>query len=172
MRGLCRRARPKLVCCDLSDDSAFWSLMEQFRPHVVLHLAAQWRPERLRQAPAEARRLNVDAAGTVAACCEKFKAWLVHLSADSVFDGTRPPYTADARPNPLSEYGWQKLHSEQLVRAACPRAAVLRVPLLYGPVEQPKDSAVTSLLSDLQGGIRGSKRRFGWMSWGTQGVLK
>lgn len=40
------------------------------------------------------------------------------------------------------------------MRAACPRAAVLRVPLLYGPVESPSDSAVTSLLSDLQGGIR------------------
>jgi len=37
--------------------------------------------------------------------------------------------------------GWQKLHSEQLVRAACPSAAVLRVPLLYGPVESPLDSA-------------------------------
>ena len=105
VRGLCRRARPKLVCCDLSDDAALWGLMERFRPQAVLHLAAQWRPERLRGAPAEARRLNVDAAGSVAAACEKFKAWLVHLSADAVFDGTQPPYQADARPNPLSEYG-------------------------------------------------------------------
>lgn len=40
-----------------------------------------------------------------------------------------------------SAQGWQKLHSEQLVRAACPTAAVLRVPLLYGPVESPLDSA-------------------------------
>lgn len=41
----------------------------------------------------------------------------------------------------VSAQGWQKLHSEQLVRAACPTAAVLRVPLLYGPVESPLDSA-------------------------------
>ena len=69
--------------------------------------------------------------GTVAAACEKFKAWLVawwqflaeaiaewkdmerpmclfskvHLSADCVFDGTKPPYSVESRPNPLSEYG-------------------------------------------------------------------
>ena len=35
------------------------------------------------------------------------KLWIaqVHLSADSVFDGTKPPYSVDSRPNPLSEYG-------------------------------------------------------------------
>ena len=30
---------------------------------VVLHLAAEWRPEALRQSPEQARQLNVDAAG-------------------------------------------------------------------------------------------------------------
>ena len=37
--------------------------MEHFRPHVVLHLAAEWRPEVLRQRPEQARQLNVDATG-------------------------------------------------------------------------------------------------------------
>ena len=112
--------------------------------------------------------------------CPRYSFAEVHLSADCVFDGTKPPYSVESRPNPLSEYGffaakvalflwiiprsllgftldllaissspihgvsaqgWQKLHSEQLVRAACPTAAVLRVPLLYGPVESPLDSA-------------------------------
>eukprot|EP00435_Cladocopium_sp_Y103_P051633 s1074_g16.t1 len=156
VRGLCKsRAQPPtIVTCDLTQEEAFWQLMQQFRPQVVLHLAAEWRPEALRQSPEQARQLNVDAAGTVAAACEKFKAWLVHLSADCVFDGTKPPYSVESRPNPLSEYGWQKLHSEQLVRAACPTAAVLRVPLLYGPVESPLDSAITSLYTDLRNGIR------------------
>lgn len=154
--GLCksRTQPPSIVTCDLTQEEAFWQLMQQFRPQVVLHLAAEWRPEALRQSPEQARQLNVDAAGTVAAACEKFKAWLVHLSADCVFDGTKPPYSVESRPNPLSEYGWQKLHSEQLVRAACPTAAVLRVPLLYGPVESPLDSAITSLYTDLRNGIR------------------
>lgn len=154
--GLCksRAQAPRILSCDLIQEDAFWHIMQGFQPQVVLHIAAEWRPEVLRQSPEQARKLNVDAAGTVAAACEKFKAWLVHLSADCVFDGTKPPYSVESRPNPLSEYGWQKLHSEQLVRAACPSAAVLRVPLLYGPVESPLDSAVTSLYTDLRTGIR------------------
>lgn len=34
-----------------------------FAFQVVLHLAAEWRPEVLRQSPEQARQLNVDAAG-------------------------------------------------------------------------------------------------------------
>jgi len=120
----------------------------------VLHLAALWRPEILRQKPVLARQLNVDGTGAVAAACERYGAWLVHISADCVFDGTAPPYTVDAKPNPLSEYGWQKLHGEQLALAACPRSVVLRIPLLYGPCAELSDSAVTSLYTDLESGIR------------------
>eukprot|EP00913_Durusdinium_trenchii_P001311 g1209.t1 len=154
--GVCKRRAlpPRIIACDLTQEKALWSLMEHFRPEVVLHLAGEWCPEALRQAPDQVRRLNVDAAGAVAAACEKFKAWLVHMSADCVFDGTEPPYSVESRANPLSEYGWHKLHSEQLVQAACPKAAILRVPLLYGPVESPLDSAVTSLYTDLQNDIR------------------
>lgn len=156
VRGLCkRRARPpNIIACDLTKDGAAALQIEEFRPHAVLHLAAEWRPEVLRQDPVSARQLNVDSTGAVAAACERFGAWLIHISADCVFDGTSPPYSVDAKPNPLSEYGWHKLHGEQLALAACPRTAVLRVPLLYGPLESLSDSAVTSLYSDLESGIR------------------
>lgn len=108
----------------------------------------------LRRRPARARQLNVDVTGAVASACERCGAWLIYVSADCVFDGKSPPYTVDATTNPLSEYGWHKLHGEQLVLAACPRAAVLRVPLLYGPLESISDSAVTSLYDDLRNGVR------------------
>lgn len=37
--------------------------------------------------------------------------------------------------------------------AACPTAAILRVPLLYGPVESLTESSVTSLYLDVQNGL-------------------
>lgn len=157
VQGICKRRAniPNVAACDLTKEAAVAQLMEHFRPHVVLHLAAEWRPEVLRQRPEQARQLNVDATGFVATACERLGAWLVHVSADCVFDGTSPPYTTNSKPNPLSEYGWHKLHSEQLAQAACPEAAVLRVPLLYGPLaESLSESAVTSLCSDLKSGIR------------------
>jgi len=154
-RGLCRRRAqpPRIVACDLTIEGAPEAQIEEFQPHVVIHLAAEWRPEVLRRSPARARLLNVDVTAAIAAACERSGAWLIYVSADCVFDGRAPPYTTDAIPNPLSEYGWQKLHGEQLTLAACPQAAVLRLPLLYGPLESITDSAVSSLYQDLQAGV-------------------
>eukprot|EP00418_Pyrodinium_bahamense_P052416 CAMPEP_0179165860 /NCGR_PEP_ID=MMETSP0796-20121207/81471_1 /TAXON_ID=73915 /ORGANISM="Pyrodinium bahamense, Strain pbaha01" /LENGTH=1014 /DNA_ID=CAMNT_0020868431 /DNA_START=44 /DNA_END=3089 /DNA_ORIENTATION=- len=156
VRGVSRtRGRPpRIIACDLTANGAPEALIEDFRPHVVIHLAAAWRPDILRRSPARARQLNVDVTAAIAASCERSGAWLIFVSADCVFDGRAPPYTTDAAPNPLSEYGWQKLHGEQLALAACPQAAVLRVPLLYGPLESIRDSAVTSLYQDLRGGVK------------------
>lgn len=156
IRGLCRKRAqpPRVVACDLTIEGAPEAQVEDFRPHAVIHLAAEWRPEVLRRSPARARLLNVDVTAALAAACERSGAWLLYISADCVFDGRAPPYTTDGMPNPLSEYGWQKLHGEQLTLAACPQAAVLRVPLLYGPLESITDSAVSSLYQDLRGGVK------------------
>jgi len=155
VRGLCRsRRHPSVVPCDLTIEGIPAAQIGDFQPDVVVHLAAEWRPEVLRRSPARARRLNVDVSGAIAAACERFGAWLIYVSADCVFDGREPPYSVDAATNPLSEYGWHKLHGEQLTLAACPRAAVLRVPLLYGPFDSVADSAVTSLHADLKCGVK------------------
>merc|ERR1719473_2636962 len=44
------------------------------------------------------------------------------------------------------------LHAEKLVLAACPRAAVLRVPTLYGPPDSLAESSITSIYEDLRNG--------------------
>lgn len=157
VRGLCcsRGGQyPDLVVCDLTEDGAAAAQIEEYRPHAVIHLAAEWRPDALRRSPAQTRRLNVDASGAIATACQRYGAWLVYVSADSVFDGRSPPYAIDSEPNPLSEYGWHKLHGEQLTMVACPQAAVLRVGLLYGPCKQMSDSAITSLRMDLLNGVQ------------------
>lgn len=153
VRGICfSRGREPLVACDLTSEGEVAKQIVEFRPHVVIHLAGERRPDTLRRSPAHARLLNVDASGAIAAACEYCCAWLIFISADAVFDGTAAPYAETDSPNPLSEYGWHKLHAEKLVLAACPRAAVLRVPLLYGPVEFPTESQVTTIYQELRSG--------------------
>lgn len=158
VRGLCHSRKQKqppcIVACDLTVEGAPAAQIDEFRPHIVIHLAAEWRPDVLRRSPARARQLNVDVSGAVAAACERCGAWLIYVSADCVFDGRAPPYTVDSPTNPLSEYGWHKLHGEQLTLAGCPGAAVLRVPLLYGPFNSVTDSAVISLYTDLKNGVK------------------
>lgn len=164
IRGLChsrRSLRPsgataagfELVACDLAEEGEASRQVEDFQPYAVLHLAGEWRPNVLRRQLGRSRRLNVDATGSIAAACQRSGVWLIFVSSDGVFDGRAAPYAVDAVANPLSEYGWHKLHGEQLTLVACPRAAVLRVALLYGPCDGTSDSAVTSLHADLASGV-------------------
>jgi dTDP-4-dehydrorhamnose reductase len=141
-----------LIACDLTVDGEAARQIVEFRPQVVIHLAGQRRHDILRRSPANSRLLNVDASGAIAAACEYCSAWLIFVSADAVFDGSTPPYAETAQPNPLSEYGWHKLHAEKLVLAACPRAAILRLPLLYGPVESLDECLVTAVYEEMKNG--------------------
>lgn len=149
------RARPpQVLACDLLDEDAVTQQIMAFEPDVVMHLASERRSEVIRRDPAAARRLNVDATGTVAAACSQIGAWMIFISADAIFDGRSPAYFPDSKPNPLGDFGWQKLSAEQLALAANPRTAVLRLSLLYGPVDFVEESSVTGLIAGLQQGVR------------------
>jgi dTDP-4-dehydrorhamnose reductase len=124
----------------------------EFCPDILVHLAAERRPDVVHNAPDDAQVLNVDVTRSVANACQKFGVWMIYISTDYVFDGTSPPYSVDAAPNPLSEYGKQKAAGENATLRECPRAAVLRVPLLYGQMEHLKESAVTALYPALTDG--------------------
>lgn len=75
-------------------------------------------------------QLNVESSRALASLCIEIGAWLVYLSTDYVFDGTRPPYHPGDLPNPLNFYGRSKLQGEEAVRAVNKDATILRVPIL------------------------------------------
>jgi S-adenosylmethionine synthetase len=83
---------------------------------VVINCVAERRPDVVDKSPDRAAELNVGVVGTLAAVAKDLGFWLVHISTDYVFDGTRPPYQPDDPPNPLNEYGRTKLAAEVLLR--------------------------------------------------------
>lgn len=95
-------------------------------------------------------RVNVDAADTMSALCEKSGIYFIHLSTDYVFDGSAAPYSPDSPVNPLQNYGITKLLSECRVQrnyATSPNYCIIRTPVLYsGNKASPLyDNAVTVL---------------------------
>ncbi|KAK1235828.1 hypothetical protein PQX77_000942 [Marasmius sp. AFHP31] len=72
-------------------------------------------------------------------------------TVDYVFDGTSPPYSPSSQPNPLNLYGQTKRDGELATLSIDgAKAAVLRVPVLYGPAPKNSDSAVNILLDVVQ----------------------
>jgi len=151
IRGLySTRMLPGLQQADLLDDGEIETHFADFHPDVVIHCAAERRPDVCFQLPDKAELLNVGVTRKIAEACERNKAWLINLSTDYVFNGKNPPYKVTDVPAPLSKYGEQKLDGEKACEEICPSAATVRVPLLFGPMEYVKESAVTTLYLDLR----------------------
>ena len=80
----------------------------------------------------------------------KLNARLIYISTDYVFDGSAAPYSHLAVPKPANKYGETKLAGELAVMEEDSSSLCLRVPVLYGPVQDLKESALTVLLDVLK----------------------
>ncbi|XP_047584961.1 methionine adenosyltransferase 2 subunit beta isoform X4 [Lutra lutra] len=61
-----RRARPKFEQINLLDSEAVHHIIHDFQPHVIVHCAAERRPDVVENQPDAASQLNVDASGNLA----------------------------------------------------------------------------------------------------------
>lgn len=113
--------------------------------------AANRFPNKCDANPDEARKINVEASQYLAHATSSQNVLLIYISTDYVFPG-RPgdaPYEAHATPEPTNLYGQTKLNGERAILQATRETGlgvVLRVPVLYGKAEDPKESAVNVLM--------------------------
>jgi len=144
------RATGRIFKCNLLEAGEFEELLNKFKPIIVIHCAAERRPDVLEKDKEYAKKINVDMTGNIGRLCKARGIWLVYLSTNYVFDGKDAPYAEDAVPNPVNTYGESKLAGERALAEMFPAAATLRVPLLYGPIEYLGETSVTDLLSKIQ----------------------
>lgn len=143
------RSRDKLIKLDLTDGNSVMEAISALKPDLIIHSAAERRPDVVKEDPEAAERLNVSAVSTIAEAAEDCGAALLYMSTDYVFDGTNPPYKTEDEPNPLNNYGKMKLEGEIIVLTTCSQPLILRVPILYGRVEKIAESAVTVIAESI-----------------------
>ncbi len=107
------------------------SLVDQFAPDVIINCAAMAIIDACEADPALAEQVNAHMPAELARSARASGARMVHISTDSVFDGTRDCYTEADAPNPLSIYSRTKLAGERAVAEANPDAIIARV-VFYG----------------------------------------
>lgn len=113
--------------------------------------AANRFPDKCDANPDEARKINVEASKHLAQATSSANVLLIYISTDYIFSGKpgEAPYEANAKPEPTNIYGQTKLEGEMVVLQATEGTGlgvVLRVPVLYGKAEDPKESAVNILM--------------------------
>ncbi|KAI5780888.1 RmlD-like substrate binding domain-containing protein [Geopyxis carbonaria] len=144
--GFSRAKPPKIHKLDLGDSEAVTTLIDETKPKVVLHCAAERAPDKCENDREGTKALNVLATRSLASTCQSRGIILIYISTDYVFPG-RPgeaPYSADAQTAPPNFYGETKLGGEQAVLEF--GGVVMRVPVLYGEVEKNGESAVNTLM--------------------------
>lgn len=116
--------------------------------------AANRSPDKCDADPDEARKINVEASRHLAHAASSNNVLLIYISTDYVFSGKpgEAPYEAHATPAPTNLYGQTKLDGERAILQATEETGlgvVLRVPVLYGRAQDPKESAVNVLMDVL-----------------------
>ncbi|MCA1960341.1 MAG: dTDP-4-dehydrorhamnose reductase [Desulfomonile sp.] len=109
--------------------------LRRFRPSVVINTAALTDVDGCESMGERAFAVNAHGPENLARACRETAAFLVHVSTDYVFDGSKKiPYTEEDPPSPLGVYGRSKEEGERLVRKALPDAhCIVRTQWLFGP---------------------------------------
>jgi len=162
----------ELVKLDLLDETAIQHIMTKFQPDLVIHCAAERRPDKAAQNPARTKRLNVDSTAILARECALLSGCrMIYISTDYVFDGgiktgAFPPYQVEAQTGPVNDYGVSKLEGEKAVldvkldadvggSESSPSLSwspfIVRVPVLYAlDCENPEESASLTVANALK----------------------
>ncbi|KAI5799264.1 hypothetical protein DFH27DRAFT_88988 [Peziza echinospora] len=152
--GFSRAKPPTIRKVDLQNREEVVALLDECRPKVIVHCAAERFPDACEADPDRVKTLNIDSSRFLAQQAAQRGIFLIYISTDYVFPGAfgakEVPYEADAEPAPPNFYGETKLGGERGVleeaEAGAAGAVVLRVPVLYGQCEKNKESAVNVLM--------------------------
>lgn len=135
-----RQHLPGLRPLDITDADAVAALLGSVRPGVIFYPAANPNVDLCEADPEGTRRVNVAPVQKVAEIAAALGSRVVFYSSDYVFDGRNGPYVEGDSPNPISEYGRQKLAAEEVLRRILPtNHLILRITVVYGWEHQGKN---------------------------------
>jgi len=118
---------------DITDAAAVRRAVLQARPGAVVNCAAYTNVDGAETDSVAAVAINGAGARNVAGAAADVGAFVVHVSTDYVFDGSkREPWVESDPVAPLGAYGRSKLLGERAVAAANPSHAIVRTAWLFG----------------------------------------
>ncbi|MEA5511113.1 dTDP-4-dehydrorhamnose reductase [Crocosphaera sp. UHCC 0190] len=118
---------------NLIDPNQIRQVIIEAKPDIIINAAAYTAVDRAESESDLALAINGTAPTIMAEEAQKIGAFLLHISTDYVFDGTKnTPYLEDDLTHPLSVYGQTKLIGETGIQKASDRYIILRTAWVYG----------------------------------------
>lgn len=119
---------------DISSLSSVLEVFKTVKPGIVINVAAITDVDGCESTEELAFKVNAVGPENLAKAAKDFRSFLVHISTDYVFDGTKTePYLEDDATNPIGVYGKSKLEGEIRIQKILPKNhCIIRTQWLYG----------------------------------------
>lgn len=117
---------------DLSNRLSVEDYVLKVRPEVIVHAAAYTDVDGCEVNREYAWRVNVEATRSIIRVAKIVKSYVIYISTDYVFDGSRGLYRETDIPYPISFYGLTKLIGEEYVRSSNSLYTIVRPSAIYG----------------------------------------
>ena len=119
---------------DIADYANVNSVFANSKPDAVINCAAWTDVDGCESNRERAFAANAQGPENLARASKEFRACLITISTDYVFDGTKGDfYTQRDNPNPQSVYALSKLEGERRAQLAHARSIVVRSGFIFGP---------------------------------------
>jgi dTDP-4-dehydrorhamnose reductase len=117
---------------DITNQLAIDQFIQENKIDGIINCAAYTAVDKAESNKLLCTALNAEAPAYLAMSIEKRGGWLVQVSTDYVFDGTKhTPYVETDMPCPDSVYGSTKLAGEIAVQKLCKKTMIIRTAWLY-----------------------------------------
>lgn len=117
---------------DVTDPQSVSEAFRRSRPDVIFHTAAVTGVDRCERDRDLALQVNVEGTGNVAEAARGAGSYLVFLSSDYVFDGSRGRYREEDGRNPVNFLGKTKVLAEDMVASSGARHLIARTSFIFG----------------------------------------
>ena len=138
------------VKLDITDRKDIAKAYSDFKPDVVLNLAAMTNVDECERDKIAANKINIEGVKNL---CKNFSGHFIQLSTDYVFDGLSGPYNELDEVNPISHYGKTKLEAENWLKNNYSNVTILRANVIYSYTKRTKASFVKWVVDSLKNNI-------------------
>lgn len=124
-------------------------IINNYNIQIVINFSAYTNVEKAENDKSNTKKINVDGLRNIVKICNKNDCFLLHISSDYVFDGSKKrPYNEKDSTNPINYYGKTKLIGEKIIQQKSSRYIIIRTSWLYSKFKSNTLLAFINLLKN------------------------